>query len=138
MDGQNFNNNFNNNNENNYQDNTDSQSVYQNYTDKSETIPPYQDSYQQPGQSDKGENNGLAIVGLVMGIISIVLSCCYGSGVVFGIVGLICSIMANKKNKTGIGTAGLITSIIGIVISVLMLIVYIIVIAYGVTSGMMY
>jgi hypothetical protein len=136
MDGQNFNNNEINNGAGN-DFNTDSQSVYQNYTDKSETIPPYQDSYQQP-KPDKEENNGLAIVGLVMGIISIVLSCCYGSGIVFGIVGLICSILANKKNKTGLGTAGLVTSIVGIVISVLMLIVYIFVIAYGMTSGMLY
>lgn len=120
-----------------YQDNTGSRSVYQNYTDKSETIPPYQDSFQQP-QPQKGETNALAIVGMVMGIISIVFSCCYGSGILFGIAGLICSIIANKQNKTGAGTAGLVTSIIGIVISVLVLIVVIIAIAYGFTTEMMY
>jgi hypothetical protein len=141
MDGQNFNNNEQNpygqysagsnsgnyDTNNYYQDNTNNnnQSVYQNYTNNSETIPPYQEPYQS--QPQKQENNGLAIVGLVMGIISILFTCCYGGGILFGIIGWVCSAMANKQNKTGIGKAGLITSIIGTILSILMLILIIVV-----------
>jgi hypothetical protein len=150
MDGQNFNNNEQNpygqysagNNTGNtgtsnfYQDNTRNteQSVYQNYTDKSETIPPYQDSNQSQPQNQ--ENSGLAIVGLVMGIISILFACCYGGGILFGIIGWVCSAMANKQNKTGIGKAGLITSIIGTILSILMLIVIILLVVLGVMADL--
>lgn len=142
MDGQNFNNNEqnpygqNSANNNYYQDNTNQQSVYQNYTSNSETIPPYQENVQNDQPQE--ENNGLAIVGLVMGIISIFFSCCYGAGVIFGIAGWICSAMANKKNKTGLGTGGLITSIIGTILSVLIIICFIILVAIGVASEMSY
>lgn len=147
MDGQNFNNNeqnpygqystgSNNSGNNFYQDNTGAagQSVYQNYTNNSDTISPYQEPYQS--QPQKQDNNGLAIVGLVMGIISILFSCCYGGGIVFGIVGWICSAIANKQNKTGIGKAGLITSIIGTILSILMLIVIVVLVIFGVWAEM--
>lgn len=123
-------------NNNYYQDNTSSQSVYQNYTSNSETIPPYQEPIQNPQPQD--DNNGLAIVGLVMGIISILFSCCYGAGIIFGIAGWICSAMANKKNKTGLGKGGLITSIVGTVLSILVIICFIILIIIGVASEVAY
>lgn len=146
MDGQNFNNNEqnpygqnptdNSANNNFYQDNTNRQSVYQNYTSNSETIPPYQENVQNTQPQE--DNNGLAIVGLVMGIISILFSCCYGAGVIFGVAGWICSAMANKKNKTGLGKGGLITSIIGTVLSILVIICFIILVFIGVASEMYY
>jgi hypothetical protein len=107
-----------------YQDNTHNaeQSVYQNYTDNSETIPPYQDSNQS--QPQKQEDNILAITGLIMGILSMTFACCSAFGISFGIVGWVCSAMANKQNRTDIGKAGLITSIIGIVLSSLVIIIF--------------
>lgn len=125
MDGQNFNgvpNNSDNQNQvtggnfqntNYYQDNTAA------YTNA---------AYSAPVQNnDSGETPGLAIAGLVMGIISIVLVCCCGVGIIFGIAGLIMSIVANKNKKSGIGTAALVCSIIGLALNGLSLIYYILV-----------
>ena len=82
-------------------------------------------AYSEPVVDNGSEGApGLAIAALVMGIISIVLTCCCGSGIIFGIAGLIMAIVANKQRKSGVGTAGLICSIVGIVFNVLSLIVY--------------
>ncbi|MBQ9982466.1 MAG: DUF4190 domain-containing protein [Oscillospiraceae bacterium] len=69
-----------------------------------------------------GGSKGVAIAAMVFGIISIVLLCC-GIGGLFGIVGLILSIIAiaGKKNGKGMAIAGLIMSIISVVVSVLMI-----------------
>lgn len=92
MDGQN---------ENNYQSNTVNGS-----------------SQQAPKQT-----NALAIVALVMGILSIVINCCLtGVGIIPGIAGIVCAILSKKQGKSGMATAGLICSIIGIVLGVILLI----------------
>lgn len=90
-----------------------------------------QDFYQQPVEQPAVEpqpqgkpGNGLAIGALVLGIASIVLSCCYCG--FLGIPGLIMGIIANKKNKTGLGTAAIITSIIGIILFVVSLILVVV------------
>lgn len=75
--------------------------------------------------NNSGDTPGLAIAALVMGILSIVLTCCCGVGIIFGIAGLIMSIVANKQTKSGIGTAALICSIVGIVFNGISLIYYI-------------
>lgn len=64
--------------------------------------------------------NGLAIGGLICGIAGIVLSCCYCG--FLGIPGLIMGIIANKKNKSGLALAAIITSVIALVIFVIYLI----------------
>lgn len=73
------------------------------------------------------ESKNLAIIGLVLGIVSIVLSFVLAGfafiPLVIGIIGIVLSGKANKIEKTGIGTAGFILSIIGVVLSVIMLIV---------------
>lgn len=94
---------------NNYQDNTNVQ-------------------YQAPVEDAPNKANGLQIGGLVCGILAICFSCCYGvPGVLLGIAGLICSIVGNKKGKTGVGTAGIICSVIGLILGVIMLIYYVVV-----------
>lgn len=101
MDGQNFQNGQNN----SYQDNT-------------ANVP-----YQYPPNSSgngSGKANGMQIASLILGIASICLSCCcYGvPSIILGIIGTICAVMGNKENKHGVGTAGLVCSIIGIVASI--------------------
>ncbi len=62
----------------------------------------------------------MAIVALVFGIISIILSFCgYGSfvGLVLGIVGIILAAKARKTQPSGMATAGLVLCIIGTVFS---------------------
>ena len=42
-----------------------------------------------------------------------------------GIAGLICSVQGNKKSRNGVGTAGFVCSIIGLVLGVLAVIYYV-------------
>ena len=71
-------------------------------------------------QTENKDTNVLAIVSLVLGILSIVLGCCTGwIGALFGIGGIICAVFANKQGKTGLAKAGLICSIVGIVLGIL-------------------
>lgn len=118
MDGQNFGNGQNN----NYQDNTSSV--------------PYQPSSNSEG-SGSGKASGIQIASLVLGIIAICLVCCYGlPSVILGIIGLICAIKGNKENKHGVGTAGLVCSIIGIIAGVCSLIYYIVIVGLLVSGGL--
>lgn len=72
--------------------------------------------------------HGYAIAGLVLGILSVVFSCCYGIGVILGVVGLILAILARKSgNKEGVCTAGIVLSIIGVVLGIIMFILTVIV-----------
>lgn len=110
MDGQNMG---------NEQNNQTSQ--YSNYQDNTANIP-----YQAPMEAPESNSaNTLQIVGLICGIAGIVMGCCVGYiGIILAIVGLVCSIMGNKQGKSGIGTGGLICSIIAIVLSILSLVIY--------------
>lgn len=66
------------------------------------------------------ESKALDICALVFGILSVVCCCCGG---IFAIVGLVLSIIAmTKGKKSGMVTAGLICSIVGILINLLMLV----------------
>lgn len=111
-------------------------------------IPPQQQGYpggypNYPQNYPNNSSNGKAIAGLVLGILSIMMGCVYGSGLLFGILGTIFSCMArkedssnplqNKKNSTA--TSGLICSIIGIVLSVIVLLIVIIAVAVSVETG---
>ncbi|MCM1046350.1 MAG: DUF4190 domain-containing protein [Candidatus Gastranaerophilales bacterium] len=117
MDGQNFN--QNNNGGNNYQDNTNMQTPAPN------TVYGQQETAQNGNSS-----NSLAIISLVMGILSIV-ACCCGIGFIFSIAGIICGISANKKGSSGMATAGIICSIVGIVLSLIAIMYYVILFAAG-------
>ena len=80
----------------------------------------------------------LSIVSLVCGITALELSWCYGIGLIFGIAGLITRNIALKKNN-GVGgnmaKAGFITSLIGVIISALIILFFIILIAAGIASA---
>lgn len=78
-------------------------------------------------------NPGLAIASMVCGILSIVLCCCYGIvGLILGTISIILGLKYKKENggrSNGQVLAGIICSIIGLVLSTIMLIycVYVIV-----------
>ena len=66
----------------------------------------------------------MAVASLVLGIVSIVFSF-IGLGIfglIPGIVGIILGIIAKKKAPSGMATAGLVCSIIGVALTLLMLI----------------
>lgn len=78
-------------------------------------------AYAAPAQPQKKSNKiGFAIASLVLGLLSI-LSCCILIGAVFGIPGLIVGIipLVKKYDGKGMAIAGVITSVIGIIICVI-------------------
>lgn len=80
----------------------------------------------------------LSIVSLVCGILSVECSFIYGFGIFFAIPGLITRSIAVKKNNGVSGNmakAGLITSIIGLVISILFWVVIGFIIAITISQG---
>lgn len=84
---------------------------YQDNTAQYYASPVYTDNSNQQGEATPG----MAIGSLVLGIISILFCCCSGGGILFSIPGIIMGLSANKKVKTGVGTAGIICSIVGTV-----------------------
>lgn len=82
----------------------------------------YQNGYNQPQQyyQEPADNSkGFAITSLVLGIVS--FFCC---GTVCSIVGLVFGIMSRKKNpvNNGMATAGIVLSIISLVLGLIILI----------------
>lgn len=73
-----------------------------------------------PVQTADNGTPGLAIGALVCGIIGIVTGCCGCLGTIFGIAGLIMAIVSNNKQKSGVGTAAIVCSIIAIVLGLIM------------------
>ena len=119
------------NNNNNYYDDPYNTSSRDNYY--YESTPTYQAPTQtyQTIEEPKRRNVAalvLSIVSLVCGVYSILLFMCYGAGIIFGIGGIITRNIAIKKNNGVCGNmakAGFITSIIGIIISAVFLVILI-------------
>ncbi len=94
--------------------NGQSGNYYQDYTTSTQ-------QYQAPPQQDRPEGaNGFQIASLILGILGILGCCCYGVvGLLFGIIGLILALIGNKRNRSGIGIAGLVCSIIAILFGII-------------------
>lgn len=75
-------------------------------------------------------SNPMAIVALVLGILSIPVSCFYGFGIILGVAAIVLGVIAGRKAKAGqagqggLAKAGLITGIVGIVIGVVVLVLF--------------
>lgn len=118
MDGQNFNN--------VYEQQQNGQPVYYQQPVQQNGQYYYQQPVYQPQPPQK--SNGKAIASLVLSIISLV--CIFFSwSLVMGLIGIVCSviglvlgIMANKENKSGMATAGIVMSAIGLGLCALSLI----------------
>ncbi len=78
-------------------------------------------TYQQPTPPEPKKTDTLAIVSLILGIAAILMGCCITYlGIALGIGGIVCSVMSkNKAGKSGLATAGMVCSIIGIVFAVI-------------------
>lgn len=69
------------------------------------------------GQPVKAPQSTLALVSLVMGILGIVTSCCIYGGIIFGSLGIMFALLSKTEERfEGYAKAGLITSIISLVI----------------------
>lgn len=117
MDEQNFNNEQNE--QNPYMQNIAPTNNYQDYTENVSQSNNYQDYMTNASQPNNNQNNTLSIVSLVLGILSILTCCCGGLGVLLGVAGIVCAVLANKQGKCGMATGGLVCSIIGTIFGVL-------------------
>lgn len=89
-------------------------------------------SYQQapvvnaPYVSVQKNTDGLGIASMILGIVSIVICCCYGAGLLLAIPGLVLGLVAKKSpetgNRSGFAIAGIIISSISIGLNLMCLI----------------
>lgn len=124
----NFSNQFNQQNNDNNQNNDQNSNSYfdssVNYQDYTSVEAQYQIHDNENGS---GKANGMQIAGMVLGILGILVCCCYGiPSVILGGIGLALAIVGNNKNKgNGVGIAGLVLCIIALVLGILSTVVYI-------------
>lgn len=74
----------------------------------------------KPGDPSK---NWAGILGMILGILSLLMCCLPYISIFFAIAGLIFSIMGRKSQQKGMAIAGLITSIIGLLVTAILLII---------------
>ncbi len=80
-------------------------------------------TYQQPL---KNQQNNMALASLIMGIIGIVTSCCCFGGLIFGSLGIVFALLSKTQERfEGNAVAGLITSIIGLVFTAIVFILFV-------------
>lgn len=80
-------------------------------------------TYEQPQAPGPQKTDTLAIVSLILGIAAIIMGCCVTYlGIALGIGGIVCAVMSKKKQKSGMATAGMVCSIIGIVFALIWII----------------
>ena len=100
--------------------------------------PYYQNSYPQStyqdhyGRNEKRQNagSGFAIAGLVLGIMSIILFWTMPIAMIMAVIGIILSVIALSKNQSrGLSIAGIITSIVGGILSILTVVIILITLA---------
>lgn len=80
---------------------------------------------QEPLQQVKDPgHSSMALASMIMGILGILTSCCCYGGMIFGGLGITFALLSNTEGRfKGYGLAGLITSIIALVLAVLALVV---------------
>lgn len=107
------------------EDNNNQVEIETEYVDETQKIyyaPPYQQEY----YSGQNNSTGWGVAALVMGISSILLSCCCACfNLPFAILGLIFGIIAVvKKSGKGMGIAGIITSAVSLIIAILFIVFF--------------
>lgn len=85
----------------------------------------YNNNFNNNYNNNSNPNNGTAIAALILGILSIPLSCCYGLGAILAIIGIIFGIVSRKYNGnklSGLALAGIICSALGLISSAIVLV----------------
>lgn len=84
--------------------------------------------YQPPAPAPGAQQNTLGLISMILGIVSIPLSCCLGGGILFGAGAIVLGYLGKQKvtqgvaNNAGQAKAGLICGIVGVALSLLWLV----------------
>lgn len=99
------------------------QSPYQNgYRQPSYTTSPYQ--YSGTAAVPQGQTDWFAVASLVLGIVGIVTCCTFLPSILGLIFGIVSKVKNDGTRPTGVSTAGIICSVMGLLLSVFWLMVY--------------
>lgn len=73
------------------------------------------------------KNSGLAVVSLVLGIMSIILFWAFSYPIILGLAGIIIGLISIAKKRDGLKVviSGIVTSIIGLLIGIIFVVLYI-------------
>ena len=77
----------------------------------------------KPGDPSK---NWAGVLSMILGILSLVLCCIFYISPFFAIAGIIFSVIGKKSQQKGMSTAGMITSIIGLLLVIIFIVVVVI------------
>lgn len=83
-------------------------------THMSDSWPPTPPAFQQPPPQ---RSSGKAIASMVLGICSLLAWLCPIVGLAVSIIGLVLGVQAKKLQRNGMATAGIVTSVIGLTLS---------------------
>lgn len=88
------------------------------------------------------QSNGMALASFILGVVSFPFSCI---GILFifflpftfiaGTVGLVLGIISSKRKSSGLGIAGVVLSIVSIIVSLAVIILYIVIFAFALSAS---
>ena len=90
----------------------------------------------EPAAKLQSRHDGKAIAGLVLGIASVVFSWFWLLALPLSVVGIIMSVIGLKSQKRGMAVGGLITSIVGFIFMVVIVVVIISMTLHGVLQNL--
>ena len=92
--------------------------------------------YVNPQVPDDGKADGKSVAGLVLGILAIPASCCYGiPGIILAIIALILALKGKKSKRCSLATAAVVISVIALVLSILVTIYFVAVVGTMISMG---
>lgn len=91
-----------------------------------------------PVVEENKPNKVFGIISMILGILSVLMGCCYGSGFLFAVAAVILAIVDKKKNGkfTGMALAGLICGCVGLAIALIWVLYFIIVFGAAILGNM--
>ncbi|NYI41564.1 hypothetical protein [Demequina lutea] len=90
-----------------------------------------------PSGPNPTAKNWMGIVALIVGILGILLACCWGSGILFAVGAVVLGMLGKKAvlsgeaNNRGLANVGFILGIVGVALSIVVIILSILGIASG-------
>ncbi len=98
---------------------------------------------EENGAEGEKKTNVLALLAMIFGIVGLALAvvCCFKLSIItipLLVAALVMGIIANKKEKTGMGTAGFVLGLVGIILSLIFVIANIVLVALGLGANLIF